>query len=390
MKKVNAMVFTLLILTVPFAGCTGDGHAEVLGCNNTQANNYNENATKDDGSCDFDLDDDGVKDIFEVDGCTDNTANNYMNSATDDDDSCDYDLDDDGVLDADEIKGCMDSNANNYDSEATDEDGLCDYDLDDDGVLDVAEVLGCMDSTADNYDPEATDDDGLCDYAPVECYTNTERGIVLSFDDRKNIESWDNSRELLNSRGVKATFFVDNWATINDWELEILNNLSLDGHEIGYHSTSHGDYYDFLEQNLTAENYFQTEIIEGLELMESYGYFPTSFAYPRGHRNNDIDELALTEFSVLRGTRTNVNGSESWMAECKDLSVYRSFSLTSNETHWIPYAFNKSQESAMSILLNGHAIGEGGYAISMDAMENLITEIEKFELPYLLMSDLAK
>jgi hypothetical protein len=213
---------------------------------------------------------------------------------------------------------------------------------------------------------------------------------VLSFDDRKNIESWGNSRELLNSRGVKATFFVDNWGTINDWELEILNNLSSDGHEIGYHSTSHGDYYDFLEQNLTAENYFQMEIIEGLELMESYGYLPTSFAYPRGHRNTDIDELALTEFSVLRGTRTNINGSESWMAECKDLSVFRSFSLTSNETHWIPYAFNKSQESAISILLNGHGIGEGGYAISMDAMENLITEIEKFELPYLLMSDLAK
>lgn len=354
MKKVNAMIFTLMMLTVPLAGCTGDdGPAEVLGCKNTQANNYNENVTKDDGTCDFDLDDDGVQDSYEVDGCTDDTANNLDLGATDDDGSCDYDLDDDGVLDADEI-------------------------------------LGCMDSTANNYNPKATDYDGLCDYAPVECYANTERGIVLSFDDRKNIESWGNSRELLNSRGVKATFFVDNWGTINDWELEILNNLSSDGHEIGYHSTSHGDYYDFLEQNLTAENYFQMEIIEGLELMESYGYLPTSFAYPMGHRNTDIDELALTEFSVLRGTRTNINGSESWMAECKDLSVFRSFSLTSNETHWIPYAFNKSQESAISILLNGHGIGEGGYAISMDAMEILITEIEKFELPYLLMSDLAK
>ena len=36
-----------------------------------------------------------------------------MNSATDEDGSCDYDLDDDGVLDADEILGCMDSTANN-------------------------------------------------------------------------------------------------------------------------------------------------------------------------------------------------------------------------------------------------------------------------------------
>jgi len=126
MKKVNAMIFTLMMLTVPLAGCTGDDEpAEVLGCKNTQANNYNENVTKDDGSCDFDLDDDGVQDIYEVDGCTDDTANNLDLGATDDDGSCDYDLDDDGVLDADEILGCMDSAASNYNENATDDDGSC-------------------------------------------------------------------------------------------------------------------------------------------------------------------------------------------------------------------------------------------------------------------------
>ena len=105
------MIFTLMMLTVPLAGCTGDDPADV-GCTNTDANNYNENVTKDNGSCDYDLDDDGIQDRYEVDGCTDNTANNYMISATDEDGSCDYDLDDDGVLDADEIQGCKDSAAN--------------------------------------------------------------------------------------------------------------------------------------------------------------------------------------------------------------------------------------------------------------------------------------
>jgi len=154
-----------MMLTVPLAGCTGDdGPAEVLGCKNTQANNYNENVTKDDGTCDFDLDDDGVQDSYEVDGCTDDTANNLDLGATDDDGSCDYDLDDDGVLDADEILGCMDSTANNYNLDATDDDGSCDYDLDDDGVLDADEILGCMDSNANNLDLEATDADDSCDY----------------------------------------------------------------------------------------------------------------------------------------------------------------------------------------------------------------------------------
>ena len=165
MSQLKAMIFTLMMLTVPLAGCTGnDSPAEVLGCTNTQANNYNENVTKDDGTCDFDLDDDGVQDSYEVDGCTDDTANNLDLGATDDDGSCDYDLDDDGVLDADEILGCTDSTANNYMNSATDEDGSCDYDLDDDGVLDADEILGCMDSNANNLDLEATDADDSCDY----------------------------------------------------------------------------------------------------------------------------------------------------------------------------------------------------------------------------------
>jgi len=52
MKKVNAMIFTLMMLTVPLAGCTGDDEpAEVLGCMDSTANNYNLDATDEDGSC---------------------------------------------------------------------------------------------------------------------------------------------------------------------------------------------------------------------------------------------------------------------------------------------------------------------------------------------------
>ena len=137
---------------------------EVNGCTDAGANNYDANATEDDGSCDYDLDNDGVLDADEVDGCTDGTANNYVSNATDDDGSCDYDLDDDGVLDADEVDGCTDETANNYISNATDDNGSCDYDLDDDGVLDADEVNGCTDAGANNYDANSTDGDGSCDY----------------------------------------------------------------------------------------------------------------------------------------------------------------------------------------------------------------------------------
>ena len=54
----------------------------VLGCIDETANNYNEAATQDDGSCEYD------PEIIE--GCTNSTALNYNENATVDDDSCEY------------------------------------------------------------------------------------------------------------------------------------------------------------------------------------------------------------------------------------------------------------------------------------------------------------
>ncbi|MDG1544562.1 MAG: hypothetical protein P8R34_06290, partial [archaeon] len=49
-----------------------------------------------------------------IKGCMNSTANNYNANATEEDNTCDYDLDDDGILDSDEILGCTNSTANNY------------------------------------------------------------------------------------------------------------------------------------------------------------------------------------------------------------------------------------------------------------------------------------
>ena len=137
----------------------------IPGCTDHFANNHDAIANEDDGSCDYDLDDDGIPDSDEIAGCTDPLANNHRTTATDDDGSCDYDLDDDGVLDSNEILGCMDTNANNFDNLATEpHDRVCNYDLDDDGVLDDDEVLGCTDSDAQNYNPESTEEDDTCEY----------------------------------------------------------------------------------------------------------------------------------------------------------------------------------------------------------------------------------
>ena len=85
-------------------------------------------------------------------GCTDPTACNYDESATLDNGTCNYDC-----------NGCTDPEACNYNPDATEDDGSC-LSLDECGVCggDNSTCGGCTDPEACNYDAEAVVDDGSC------------------------------------------------------------------------------------------------------------------------------------------------------------------------------------------------------------------------------------
>ena len=135
----------------------GDGvcdELEVFGCNDEEADNYNPDATEDDGSCEYwgcideeadnycpdcNVDDDSCIYV----GCTDEEADNYCPDCNVDDDSCIY-------------VGCTDPNANNYCEECIYDDGSCEY-------------WGCMDEEACNYEPIANVDDGSCIFIMFFC-----------------------------------------------------------------------------------------------------------------------------------------------------------------------------------------------------------------------------
>lgn len=79
-------------------------------------------------------------------GCTDMLANNYDPDATQDDGSCTYD--------PPPVSGCTDPAATNYNSDAEIDDGSCTYP--------PPLVYGCTISSAYNYNPAANIDDGSC------------------------------------------------------------------------------------------------------------------------------------------------------------------------------------------------------------------------------------
>ncbi len=141
------------------AATNDDGSCQFPGCTYEGASNYDNTANVDDGSCIFDQ-------CPAPAGCTDETACNYNLLAVEDDgscilpdgctdnDACNYNenaLCDDGSCEYDSCVGCTDPAAINYDEAYTQNDGSCEYE-------------GCTDETACNYDPEATIDNGSCDY----------------------------------------------------------------------------------------------------------------------------------------------------------------------------------------------------------------------------------
>ncbi len=177
--------------------CDGNVTVVIEGCLDEASCTYDAsaNANTDDGSCAYldalgdcggdcpdDVDGDGVCDNAEIPGCTDFTACNFEAGATDDNGGCLYpepDLDCNGnplVV----IEGCMDPASCTYDAAANTNDDSCEYldaigvcggdcpgDADTDGVCDNAEIAGCTDSQACNYDASATDDAGNCSYPPT-------------------------------------------------------------------------------------------------------------------------------------------------------------------------------------------------------------------------------
>ena len=76
------LIIGLLMISVTIIIVIIQKMKKVPGCTDATADNYNPQATKDDGSCTYPS--------TSVPGCTDATANNYNPQATEDDGSCTY------------------------------------------------------------------------------------------------------------------------------------------------------------------------------------------------------------------------------------------------------------------------------------------------------------
>ena len=124
--------------------------------------------------------------------------------------------------------------------------------------------------------------------------------LALAFDDNA-VDSWFSIRELLASHGARVTFFVARWDSRSAVELDELRELAADGHDLEPHSVNHLAAVDYVAAH-GLDAYVADEVVPSIQIMREAGYRPTTFAYPFGQHDDEIDRAVLAVIPKVRTT----------------------------------------------------------------------------------------
>ncbi|MBP9085719.1 MAG: polysaccharide deacetylase family protein [Kofleriaceae bacterium] len=123
-------------------------------------------------------------------------------------------------------------------------------------------------------------------------------GLVFSFDDTA-VQAWTQTRDLFNTYGVHATFFVSRYDHLDAAERTQLQQLAADGHAIEAHSVSHARGPSYVE-TYGLQAYLSDEVLPSISALRADGFNPQLFAYPFGARTSETDAAILPYVRALR------------------------------------------------------------------------------------------
>ena len=104
-----------------------------------------------------------------------------------------------------------------------------------------------------------------------------EPGIVLTFDDNK-VDNWVDYLPLLDSAGVKATFYICKYNRFTSEQKNKLSIIQSHGHEIAFHTTNHYNMEDYVyKQKHTIDELMRCEVEAGLKMLLGRIHLCSSF-----------------------------------------------------------------------------------------------------------------
>jgi hypothetical protein len=239
-----------------------------------------------------------------------------------------------------------------------------------------------------------------CKESIVENPNEENGGVCLTFDD-VYVNEWYGLSELLKNNDIKATFFVTMINTLSSSKLNKLQRLDSLGFEIGCHGINHLNAVEFLETH-TLQEYYYTEVLPSLKIMNRINLFPKSYSYPYGMNNDSLDTFMLGHFDVLRDVtdeqRQPLNKEVDEINEiyCKKgesfvvsgLGIDINFKIDESK---LRSTLLRASENKEVVTFYAHCPVESNassYQIEIEYLENLISLIKEYDLKTFIISEL--
>ncbi len=206
-------------------------------------------------------------------------------------------------------------------------------------------------------------------------------------------------KELLKRYHSHVAFFVTQFDSLDQSEIEMLKELEKEGHEIGSHGALHvvSEYYI---KEKTYNEYITDEIDASILSMQKNGFTPKSFAYPFGAKYWFTDRMLLKKFKILRGVEP--------INEERDLTLIDNIYYTYNgdrtlaaigidknnalTKEMIDKAIKRAIHEKEVLMLYGHspttAAGNGAYDFDIHLLEYILSEAQKNDLQFITYKEL--
>lgn len=194
-------------------------------------------------------------------------------------------------------------------------------------------------------------------------------GILLAFDDY-GAENWENCFDLFDKYNVKVTFFI-NAEEPTDFCYKAIER----GHEIAYHTKNHVRLTE-----VSQEEVYQ-QAIAPIEVFREHGIELTTFAYPYGAYNEQLNEQLLQHYNVLRGAYAYQLAGKHEMRH----GFVESLSID-NINYESEEMFRKQIDTVLDDLDNSvggvaglysHAISEGAWCVSQERLEYIFQKAQE-------------
>ena len=208
-----------------------------------------------------------------------------------------------------------------------------------------------------------------------------QSSIVLAFDDYSP-DNWEQYFDLFDEYDAKVTFFVN-----AAYPTEFCEAARKRGHEIGCHTTGHANLTELTEEEIYEQ------AIAPIAVFREAGYEFTTFAYPYGAYTDELNELLLQHYNVVRGAFKCEPHVKDYMKRgfvesmSLDNANYESREQYEARILEILTVMSEAEEGAV-VPVYSHAIGDGDWCVTEENLEFLLQKAKEMDLKFYTFQEL--